>query len=44
MKEGLAILLKTNVEKMSLLCLLAMLMKTNYLKTVSGDVDENEWT
>jgi hypothetical protein len=34
-------LLKTNGGKMSILCLLAMLMKINMLKIASGDVDEN---
>jgi hypothetical protein len=32
MKDSLAMLLKTNVEKMSVYCLLAILFKTNELK------------
>jgi hypothetical protein len=35
-------LLKTNVEKMSHNRSLAMLMKPNELKSISGDVDENK--
>jgi len=42
MKVSLAMLLKTHGEKMSLLCLLAMLMITNQIKSLSGDVDENK--
>jgi hypothetical protein len=42
MKDSLAMLLKTNVEKMSENRLLAMLMKPNELKSVSGDVDESK--
>jgi len=40
MKVSLAMLLKTNVEKMSDNRSLAMLMKQNELKSLSGDVDE----
>jgi hypothetical protein len=40
MKESLAMLLKTKPEKMSENCSLAMLMKSNELKSLSGDVDE----
>jgi len=40
MKESLAMLLKTSVEKMSGNLSLAMLMKSNELKSLSGDVDE----
>ncbi|MGA3327764.1 MAG: hypothetical protein ABSF45_25165 [Terriglobia bacterium] len=43
MKDSLAMLLKTNVEKMSIYGLLAMLKKKNELKSLSGDVDENKW-
>ena len=42
MKDSLAMLLKTHVEKMSDYRLLAMLMKTNELKPLSRDVDENK--
>jgi hypothetical protein len=42
MKEFLAMLLKTNGGKMSDFCSLAMLMKTNDLKVVSRDVDDNK--
>jgi len=42
MKESLAMLLKTHGEKMSENSPLAMLMKTNRLKPLSGDVDENK--
>ncbi len=42
MKESLAMLLKTNIEKMSAFRSLAMLMKTNNIKFFSGDVDEKE--
>jgi hypothetical protein len=42
MKVSLAMLLKTHVEKMSVLCLLAMLMIKNELKSLSGDVDEKK--
>ena len=42
MKVSLAMLLKTNVEKMSENRSLAMLMKANQLKSLSGDVDENK--
>jgi hypothetical protein len=42
MKDSLAMLLKTNIEKMSVYQPLAMLMKKNELKLLSGDVDENE--
>src|SRR5208282_3686901 len=38
---GFVKLLKTNVEKMSVYRLLAMLMKPNELKSFSGDVEEN---
>jgi len=37
-------LLKTNGEKMSIYRPLAMLMKTNRLKLLSGDVDEKKWS
>jgi len=40
MKVSLAMLLKTHVEKMSEKRSLAMLMKPNELKSLSGDVDE----
>jgi len=40
MQEGLAMLLKTNGDKMPDECSLAMLMKPNDLKSLSGDVDE----
>jgi hypothetical protein len=40
MKEGLAMLMKTHREKMSDNPSLAMLMKQNDLKLLSGDVDE----
>jgi hypothetical protein len=40
MKDSLAMLLKTNVEKMSVIGSLAILMKTNQLYLVSRDVDE----
>ena len=42
MKVSLAMLLKTSVEKMSIYCPLAMLMKMHGLKSLSGDVDENK--
>jgi hypothetical protein len=42
MPDSLAMLLKTHGEKMSLLCPTTMLMKTNQLKSVSRDVDENK--
>ena len=42
MKDSLAMLLKTNGEKMSENRPLAMLMKKNELKSLSGDVDENK--
>jgi hypothetical protein len=42
MKEGLAMLLKTNIEKMSVSGLLAMFMKPKDLKSISGDVDDNK--
>jgi hypothetical protein len=42
MPDSLAMLLKTNVEKMSVLGLLAILMKINKLKSFSGDVDEKK--
>jgi hypothetical protein len=35
-------LLKTNIEKMSVYCSLAMLMKTSELLPLSGDVDEKK--
>jgi len=41
-KESLAMLLKTNGEKMSENRSLAMLMKIHELKSLSGDVDENK--
>jgi hypothetical protein len=40
MKASLAMLLKTNVGKMSDNRSLAMLMKPHELKSLSGDVDE----
>ena len=43
MKVSLAMLLKTHVEKMSENRSLAMLMKPNELKLLSGDVHENKW-
>jgi hypothetical protein len=42
MKESLAMLLKTHREKMSENRPLAMLMKKNELKSLSGDVDEKK--
>jgi hypothetical protein len=42
MQHRLAMLLKTNGGKMSDNRSLAMLMKTNELKVVSRDVDENK--
>jgi len=42
MKVSLAMLLKTNIEKMSDNRSLAMLMKPNELKSLSGDVDEKK--
>ena len=42
MEDSLAMLLKTNVEKMSESRSLAMLMKANELKSLSGDVDEKK--
>jgi len=42
MKESLAMLLKTHVEKMSENRPLAMFMKQNDLKSLSGDVDEKK--
>jgi hypothetical protein len=42
MQESLAMLLKTNRDKLSDHCSLAMLMKQNDLKSLSGDVDEKE--
>jgi hypothetical protein len=42
MKVSLAMLLKTNIEKMSENRSLAMFMKSNELKSLSGDVDENK--
>ena len=42
MKEGPAMLLKTHGEKMSDNWPLAMLMKQNDLKPLSGDVDEQK--
>jgi hypothetical protein len=44
MKDSLAMLLKTNVEKMPENGPLAMLMKTDELKSLSGDVNEKKWT
>jgi hypothetical protein len=44
MKVSLAMLLKTRIEKMSENCSLAMLMKKNELKSLSGDVDEKKWS
>ena len=40
MKDSLAMLLKTHREKMSVYRPLAILMKTNELKSISRDVDE----
>jgi hypothetical protein len=42
MQDSLAMLLKTNVEKMPEKRSLAMLMKSNELKSLSGDVDEKK--
>jgi len=42
MRRNLRKLLKTHVEKMSTNRLLAMLMKPNELKPLSGDVDEKK--
>jgi hypothetical protein len=42
MKDSLAMLLKTNGDKVSVFRSLAMLMKTHDLKLVSGDVDEKK--
>jgi len=42
MKESLAMLLKTHGEKMTENRSLAMLMKPNRLKSLSGDVDEKK--
>ena len=42
MKDSLAMLLKTNVEKMSDNQPLAMLMNQKELKSLSGDVHENK--
>jgi len=42
MKDSLAMLLKTNGEKMSVFRSLAMLMKNNDLKLSSRDVDEKK--
>jgi hypothetical protein len=42
MKESLAMLLKTNGEKMSILRSLAMSMKTSQLKSLSRDVNEKK--
>ena len=42
MKDSLAMLLKTHVEKMSEKCSLAMLMKQSELKSLSGDVDQKK--
>jgi tmRNA-binding protein len=42
MKVSFAMLLKTNVVKMSENRPLAMLMKKNELKSLSGDVDEKK--
>ncbi len=36
-------LLKTNIEKMSIYRLFAMLMKANELNSLSRDVGENKW-
>ena len=41
MQDSLAMLLKTHVEKMSLLCPTTILMKTSQLKTVTRDVHDN---
>jgi hypothetical protein len=42
MKDSLVMLLKTNGEKMPETRSLAMLMKPNELKSISGDVDERK--
>jgi len=42
MKDSLAMLLKTNGGKMSLLASLAMLLKKQIVIFVSRDVDENK--
>ena len=44
MKDSLAMLLKTHVEKMPENCSLAMLMKAKELKSLSGDVDEKKYS
>jgi hypothetical protein len=44
MKDSQAMLLKTNHGKMSVFRLLAMLVKTNELKSFSGDVNEKKWS
>ena len=43
MKESLAMLMKTNGGNMSDYRSLAMLLKTQDLPIVSGDVDEKTW-
>jgi hypothetical protein len=40
-RVSLAMLMKTNVEKMSCFGLLAMLMKINEIRSLSRDIDEN---
>jgi len=42
MKASLAMLLKTNVEKMSVITLTTMFMKTRYLQGSSHDVYEKK--
>jgi hypothetical protein len=44
MKDSQAMLLKTNHGKVSVFRLLAMLVKTNELKSFSGDVNEKKWS
>ena len=43
MKATPTMLLKTNIDKMSLCGLATMLMKTKDILVHSHDVDENEW-
>ena len=43
MKDSLAMLLKTNLEKMSVFSPLAMLLKKRGLYRLSRDVDDKKW-
>jgi len=43
MKDSLAMLLKTNGGKMSAFASLAMLLKRQWVISVSRDVDEKKW-